>query len=349
MTDDTIRVGVVGAGANSRLHHIPKLQAQAGVEVVGVVNRRRTSSEAVAREFAIPRIYADWREAVEDPATQAIVIGTWPYLHAPITLAALAAGKHVLTEARMACDAGEAHAMWAAARQRPDCVTQVVPAPLSLGVDRTIQRLWSTDWLGELQLIECTTTAPFPEPVPDLHWRRDRDLSGMNVAMLGIVYEMIMRWVGEAVSVTAGSCTFARRNRVGPDALRTVHVPDHVDVLGTMACGAQLHLQQSAATVLKPGAGIWLYGTEGVLRFHDGQLTGARRGDTELAPIPIPPDEQGGWRVEEEFIQAIRGREPITHTTFADGVKYMEFVEAVARSAALGRRVPLPLRLDSAG
>ncbi len=164
--------------------------------------------------------------------------------------------------------------------------------------------------------------------------------------MLGIVYETIMRWVGEAESVLAETRTFTRRNRSSEGRLRTVHVPDHVDVLGRMACGAQLHLQQSAATVLKSGAGIWLYGAEGVLRFHDGVLTGARRGDEALAPIPIPADEQGGWRVEEEFVNAIRSNEHITHTTFADGVKYMEFVEAVARSAAQGRRVALPLQLD---
>ena len=50
-----------------------------------------------------------------DPDIDAIVIGTWPYLHCPITLAALEAGKHVLTEARMSMNAAEAHRMLAAA------------------------------------------------------------------------------------------------------------------------------------------------------------------------------------------------------------------------------------------
>ena len=346
MKSEIIRVGVIGAGANTKLHHIPKLQAQPGVEVVGVVNRSRASSEAVASAFGIPRVYVHWREAVEDPATQAIVIGTWPYLHAPITLAALAAGKHVLTEARMARDAQEAHAMWAAAQQRPDLVTQVVPAPMSLEVDRTMQRLWAEGWLGELRFIESMRTVDFPAATPPLHWRRDYDLSGLNVGAMGIVYEMIMRWVGPASRVLAMSRTFDRRNKVADGQVCTVQVPDHLDVLADMACGAQLHLQQSQSTVLKEGAGIWLYGTEGVLRFHDKALTGARRGEKELQPIPIPEDERGGWRVEESFINAIRGREPVTLTNFADGVKYMEFIEAVARSAAQGRAIHLPLRLN---
>src|SRR3989454_7962268 len=50
------------------------------------------------------------RELVEMDDTNAICIGTWPYLHAPVTIAALARGKHVLCEARMAMNAAEAHA-----------------------------------------------------------------------------------------------------------------------------------------------------------------------------------------------------------------------------------------------
>ena len=43
MTDKTIRVGFVGAGKNTRLHHIPKLKAQPGVELVAVANRSKES------------------------------------------------------------------------------------------------------------------------------------------------------------------------------------------------------------------------------------------------------------------------------------------------------------------
>ena len=49
--------------------------------------------------------------------------------------------------------------------------------------------------------------------------------------------------------------------------------------------------------------------------------------------------------MEEEFINAIRGKERVTHTAFEDGVKYMEFTEAVARSMASGEAIALPLSL----
>lgn len=62
-----------------------------------------------------------------------------------------------------------------------------------------------------------------------------------------------------------------------------------------------------------------------------------------MTDITTPEHSWIGWRVEEEFIGAIRGKEPIRFTTFADGVRYMEFTEAVALSHAHGKRVTLPL------
>ena len=73
------------------------------------------------------------------------------------------------------------------------------------------------------------------------------------------------------------------------------------------------------------------------------KLFGGKKGDKALAEIPIPAAEAGAWRVEEEFINAIRGQEVITHTNFEDGVKYMEFTEAVTRSMQEGRVIALPL------
>src|SRR5438067_12461387 len=95
MPSSPLRVGLIGAGGNTKLRHIPGLRALPGVEIVAVCNRTDASTAAVARDYGIPRTFAQWEEVVADPDVDAVVIGTWPYLHAPITLAALAAGKHV--------------------------------------------------------------------------------------------------------------------------------------------------------------------------------------------------------------------------------------------------------------
>jgi predicted dehydrogenase len=154
MNQDTIRVGVVGAGRNTTEKHIPGLQAIAGVQVVSVCNRSHASSARVAQQFDIPATYDHWWELVEAPDTDAIVIGTWPHLHCPITLAALEANKHVMCEARMAMNGQEAHTMRDAERAKPHLITQVVPSPFTLRADTTIKRLIREGYLGEVLAIE---------------------------------------------------------------------------------------------------------------------------------------------------------------------------------------------------
>jgi len=343
MSETTLRVGVVGAGANTVQRHIPGLRKLPGVEIAGVVNRSRESSERAARELGIPRVYGHWRELVEDPAIDAVVIGTWPYMHAPVAIAALEAGKHVMCEARMAMDAQQARAMRDAARARPHLVAQIVPSPITLGVDRTVQRLIAEGYLGELLAVTVRDGSAFLDRESPLHWRQDADLSGYNIMTLGIWYEALMRWVGTATRVMAMGRTFVKMRPDASGTLRAVRVPEHLDVIGELACGAQLHMQISRVTGLAGPDEARLYGSEGTLRFSGGKLYGGRRGDQELREIAIPPEEAGGWRVEEEFVNAVRGREPITRTTFDDGVKYMEFTEAVARSIATGQSVAVPV------
>jgi hypothetical protein len=62
-----------------------------------------------------------------------------------------------------------------------------------------------------------------------------------------------------------------------------------------------------------------------------------------LEEIAIPEETARGWRVEAEFVEAIRTGSPVRFTDFGTGVAYMEFTEAVARSAESGEAVELPL------
>ena len=343
MSSEPIRVGIVGAGTNTRDRHIPGLQAIAGVEIVSVCNRSAESSDRVAEQFGIPTTYAHWNELVDAPDTNAIVIGTWPYLHCQATLAALAAGKHVLCEARMAMNATEAWEMYGAAQANPHLVVQIVPSPMTLRVDATLQRLIASGYLGDLLAIEVRVGGDFLDAAAPLHWRQDFDLSGFNIMSMGIWYEALLRWVGEATRVQAMGKTFTRMRTDDSSSLRAVRVPEHVDVVADMACGAQLHMQVSSVTGLAGAPEAFLFGSEGALRVAADTLYGGKRGGAGLQEIPIPAEEAGGWRVEEEFINAIRGQEKITHTTPLSGVKYMEFTEAVTRSMQTGQAIDLPL------
>ena len=136
-----LKIGIIGAGLNTRVKHIPGFQAIDGVQVVAVSNRSKESGEKVAAEFNIPKVYESWPDLIDDREIDAVCIGTWPYLHAPVTIAALEAGKHVLTEARMAMNAAEANAMLEVSRSYPELVAQIVPSPFTFGIDKTIKKL----------------------------------------------------------------------------------------------------------------------------------------------------------------------------------------------------------------
>ena len=345
MAQDTIRVGIIGAGGNTRSRHIPGLQAIEGVEIIGVCNRSQDSSQRVADEFGISKTYGTWQDAIADPDTNAIVIGTWPYMHARATIAALEADKHVMCEARMAMNAREAHTMRAVARQKTHLTAQIVPSPMTLRVDNTIKRLIADGYIGDVLAIEARAGGAFLDPQAPLQWRQDFDLSGLNIMSMGIWYEALIRWVGEATRIMAMGKTFVKMRPDADGTLRAVRIPEHIDVVGDLACGAQLHLQVSNVTGLAGAPEVFIFGSTGTLRFSGNKLYGGQKDDSELTEIDIPDAEAGAWRVEEEFINAIRGKEVITHTDFETGVKYMEFTEAVTQSMLSGTAIALPLNL----
>jgi predicted dehydrogenase len=329
--------------------HIPKLQEIDGVDIVAVANRTVASGQKVADEFGIPKVCSNWREIVDDPDVDAVVIGTWPYVHSLYTCAALRAGKHVMCEARMAMNACEARRMLKTWRSRPGLVAQIVPSPMTLGVDLMIKELIADGYVGDIVAIDMKgNMGGLANFESTQSWRQDMDLSGLNILGMGIWYEALARWVGHAQVVHAMAQTVVTHRQNAAGERVAMQIPDHVDVTAKMLCGAQARLQFSAVTGFDPEpAACTIYGTDGTLKLVGGkQLLGARRGDDALAPIDIPAEKQSGWRVEAEFIGAIRGEEEIRLTNFVEGVKYMEFTEAVSRSAATGRNVALPLRLD---
>ena len=355
MENGIIRVGLIGAGANTKLRHIPGLREQQGVEIIAVANRSRASGEAVASEYEIPTVYDNWMELMEADEIDAVCVGTWPYMHRTMVLAALENDKHVLTEARMAMDAQEAHEMLDASRQFPHLVTQIVPAPQTLQVDRTVQDLIADGYLGQPLALRLRVSDghgradradTFMNTDAPLHWRQNRELSGYNIMGMGIWYETLMRYVGAATKVMAMTRVFTNQRKDEDGIMRGVSVPDHVNVLCEFASGVQADLTWSTVTGLQTGAEMWLSGSEGTIMLEgppiDKVFVG-KNGDKELSEFPIPDEKRGKWRVEEEFIEAIRGNAPVTHTPFDVGVQYMEFTEAVTRSAQTGQTVYLPL------
>lgn len=347
MTSSSIRVGIVGAGQNTRVRHLPGFRALPGVEIVGVVNRTPESSAQVAQDWKIRNTYPHWRALIDDPQIDAVVIGTWPDLHCEVTCAALAAGKHVLCEARMARNLSEARQMQAASQLHPDRVSMLVPSPLGLICESELHELIGENYLGDLRefvLLGCTNQ--FFDYSQPLHWRQDAQISGNNILALGILHETWLRWFPQPERIIAQVQTFERqRPNPGGQGNVPVTVPDSVQVLAQLSNGARGVYHLSGIQQFGPGYQLHLYGSAGTVKIRftedDDQVSVGRVGDAELRPLVIPLERRGKWRVEDEFISAIRGHEPVRWCDFATGVRYMAFIDAVAQSAAEGKFVAL--------
>lgn len=342
---DRIRVGIVGAGGIVGSRHIPGLRRMPGVEIVAVANRSLESSQRAAAEFAIPRAYASWEELIAADGIDAVLIGTWPYMHEPITRAALESGRHVLCQARMAMNAAEARAMLAASQRHPHLVCMLVPSSSGYSVDRAMLSLIGGDLLGEILSVDVhRLQRGFASFDGELDWRHNPEFSGINVLNVGAIYELMLRWLGPGNRVLAKTRVHIPTRRTEQGTRVSATIPDHVEVLYELPNGAPVHMVFSETTGLSRGNDTWIFGSEGTIRVDDANdIFVARRGDRELAPYPNPPEGQYQHRVEEEFINAIRGIEPVNMNTFEIGVRYMEWTEAIYLSAESGGTVSLPL------
>ena len=340
-----VRLGIIGAGENVRDVMIPAFRRIPECQLVAVANTSLASSQRVAKEFNIPKPYPHWKALLDDQDIDAVCIGTWPYMHHTLTLASLDKGKHVLCQARMANNAQEAREMLAASFRHPDLVCQLVPTSGSYRVDNLLRKLLAEGFVGDVLSVEIQRVGRgFADFSGELDWRHSQEFSGLNVMTAGATYEAMMRWLGRGTRVMAMAKVHVPYRRAANGQPASVTLPDHVDVLYELASGAQVHMRFSETTGLSPGNQTWIHGSEGTIHIDDRQnVHGGKRGEKQLREIPNPPEGQAVARVEAEFIRAIRGLEPVTTNTFEIGVHYMEWTEAVHRSAMSGQAVHLPL------
>ena len=340
-----VRIGIIGAGENVRDVMIPAFRRIPECQLVAVANTSLASSQRVATQFDIPKPYPHWKALLDDRDIDAVCIGTWPYMHHTLTLASLEQGKHVLCQARMANTAQEAREMLAASLRHPDLVCQLVPTSGSYRVDNLLRKLLADGFVGDVLSVEVQRVGRgFADTAGELDWRHSQEFSGLNVMNLGATYESMMRWLGRANRVMAMAKVHVPYRRTANGQRASATLPDHVDVLYELTSGAQVHMRFSETTGLSSGNQTWIHGSEGTIYLDDRQnVHGGRRGDKQLREIANPPEGQAVARVEAEFIGAIRGLEPVTMNTFEIGAHYMEWTEAVHRSAMTGQGVHLPL------
>ncbi len=348
MSQGLVKVGIIGAGRVARKRHLPGLLAEPRVKLVGVSNLRRESAIRVAREFSIPKVYDGWEAMVEDPAVDAVVIGTWPYMHCAITLGALDAGKHVLCQSRMAMNAREAQRMLERSQELPQLTAMVAPSPLGLTGDAYLTRLISEGYLGTLREVHARSiTSELADALTPLSWKQMTKYVGFNMLHLGSLYEILIRWAPRATRVFARA-TKQIPVRPEPDGGKRARVgtADSIQVVAMHEDGSAGTLRLSGVAHHELGTDITLHGSDGTLIYDlcRDEIRGARPGEPDLHPLPIPDDLRGDWDVEADFVAAILDGKPIRRLDFATAAATMHFTEGVARSSRHQEVVDLPLR-----
>jgi predicted dehydrogenase len=111
-----LRVGVVGIGWAGQ-QHLMAYNALEGVRIVALAGMEQELRDSLQAEYSIPNAFADWKEMLEHGGLDAISVAVPTFLHAPISIAALERGIHVLSEKPIARNAIEGQAMVDAARK----------------------------------------------------------------------------------------------------------------------------------------------------------------------------------------------------------------------------------------
>jgi predicted dehydrogenase len=101
-----IGMGLIGPGFVAA-HHIDAVRRLGDVDVVAIAGSSQQSTEKKAREYKVDRAYGDYHALIADPDIHVIHNTTPNYLHLPVTLAILAAGKHVISDKPLALNPEE--------------------------------------------------------------------------------------------------------------------------------------------------------------------------------------------------------------------------------------------------
>lgn len=111
-----LRVGVVGIGWAGQ-QHLMAYNDLDGVRIVALAGMEEELRNSLQAEYSIPNAFADWKDMLEHGGLDAISVAVPTFLHAPIAIAALERGIHVLSEKPIARNAVEGQAMVDAARK----------------------------------------------------------------------------------------------------------------------------------------------------------------------------------------------------------------------------------------
>lgn len=345
-----IHVGVIGASF-AKAAYLPALHHTDGATAVAVASARHESARSAADAFEIEHAYGDWREMLAKHELDLVCIATPTDTHAPMVLAALEHGAHVLCEKPMAMHAAEAHAMWQAAEKAGRL--HMVDHELRFNPNRReIARLIDAGAIGEVRHVHITNITggwASPSARPKGDWWSSAERGGGRLGANGSHQIDLMRWwfgevrsvIGTVDTVVADRVDEATGEPFTATADDLVHFTlrnERAPIIDVFLSGVARH---------NMGNHTQIFGDEGTILLSNDteEVRYARAGEAfeivggEDPNAALPGVNPGIWNVSvvgamQELVGAIREERPLRHgATFEDGYRTQLVMDAVRRAS----------------
>jgi predicted dehydrogenase len=339
---DVFNVGVIGVGMGEA--HVRGYTAIPDVRVMALADIAEERARDCAARYQVPRVFTEYRELLALPEIDAVSVCLPNDLHAPATIAALQAGKHVLCEKPMARSLAEAEAMTAAARETGRTLAISVNYRWSWSPDSWyLKELIDSGRLGEIYYVRAVSLRRRTFVGGHRSWFTQKKRSGgAALTDMGPHLLDLAMWLANDYSpVQVSGVT---RTAIMTDT----DVDDFSTALVRLKGGAAISLESTWASFTREGLTITVFGTQGGAILDQSQPAGKRLalymadGDTELdyTPHSIVLRSPREATVQEHFVRSLQaGRQP--ENSMVCGLAVMRIIDAVYRSSATGRDIIL--------
>ncbi len=355
----TLNFAIVGTGGITLQNHLPGLAMCGDVKVTALCDTNPATLEAARQQTGVQTCSVNYADIVQRDDVHAVIIATPNFTHAPIALAAIAAGKHVLCEKPIAMNYAEACGMVAAAeragvRHMTAFTYRFVPAMRYLG------HLIARGDLGQpYHFRSCRLQDWGTRP---LGWRMVKKLAGT-----GELGDMLSHRINFAQFLT-GPMRRLVANVKNLTPLRgglPNDTEDWVAILADFQNGATGVLESSKLASGRNESWrsldyVELNGSEGTFEFTTGkwnELLFGKVGGPGIAPLAVPrefwtwpgsPRDPGAgdplvtFRYDQafEFVDAIRSQRPCV-PSFVEGANVIRVMDAALESAESGKWIDL--------
>lgn len=346
MSNEIVNVAVIGTGMGR--YHMQDYSTLPDAKLVAICDLNEAEARFFAEKYGAPHVFSDYRRLFELPGLDAVSIAVPNYLHAPITLAALEAGLHVLCEKPMATTVEDATAMVEKAR----AVGKRLMVHMNMrfrDANLALGRLSAAGELGQVYYGRASMIRR--RLVPVLHfppngtmgrgpWFLDKEKAGGGALMdIGVhTYDLMWWLMGCPRPVAVSAATF---RKLYGDAAAKRGIKFDVDELASAMIrfenGATAFVDVSWAANQAAEWNVRVFGDKAGLMVSPATLFRDRDGVLESATIELPEMER--FTPQAHFVDCIRHPEKALICPGEQGLQVVRVLDAVRRSAEQGREV----------